>query len=179
MAAKRLGHALIFPPSFTATTLLQIEVISHSYFLQNVGGDFHPAAHMRQSWCESYRSGPETEVRVPRRALYGFDPTRLTEVRRERGGLSRSDLGRLSSVTYNTVRNWETGESAPSPSTLERVAEVLGVTVHELAVVPEQAQTLASWRTRRGLAQSDIAQELGMSKSTYSRLERGERSPDE
>lgn len=131
---------------------------------------------MRQSWCESYRSGPETEVRVPRRALYGFDPTRLTEVRRERG-LSRSDLGRLSSVTYNTVRNWETGESAPSPSTLERVAEVLGVTVHELAVVPEQAQTLASWRTRRGLAQSDIAQELGMSKSTYSRLERGERSP--
>ncbi|WP_366919388.1 helix-turn-helix domain-containing protein [Rhodococcus ruber] len=81
---------------------------------------------MRQSWCESYRSGPETEVRVPRRALYGFDPTRLTEVRRERG-LSRSDLGRLSSVTYNTVRNWETGESAPSPSTLERVAEVLGV----------------------------------------------------
>lgn len=129
---------------------------------------------MRQSWCESYRSGPETEVSVPRRALYGFDPTRLTEVRRERG-LSRSDLGRLSGVTYNTIRSWETGEGAPSPSALERVASVLDVAVSELAVVPDEVQTLASWRTRQGMAQADIAHELGLSKSTYSRLERGER----
>lgn len=112
---------------------------------------------------------------MPRRALYGFDPTRLTEVRRERG-LSRSDLGRLSGVTYNTIRSWETGEGAPSPSALDRVASVLEIAVSELAVVPEDAQTLASWRTRKGLAQSDVAHELGLSKSTYSRLERGERS---
>lgn len=78
---------------------------------------------------------------MPRRALYGFDPTRLTEVRRERG-LSRSDLGRLSGVTYNTIRSWETGEGAPSPSALERVASVLDVAVSELAVVPDEVQTL-------------------------------------
>ena len=114
------------------------------------------------------------EVGVSRRALYGFDPTRLAEVRRERG-LSRSDLGRLSGVPYNALRRWETGEGAPTPDALERVAGALEVDVSELAVVRDDAQTLASRRTRQGLSQSDAAHELGMSKSTYSRLERGER----
>jgi len=111
---------------------------------------------------------------VPRRALYGFDPTRLTEVRRRRG-LSRSDLGRLSGVPYTTIWRWETAQSAPAPDALEKVADILGVDVSELAVVQDEARTLAYWRTRKGLAQADIAHELGMSKSTYSRLERGER----
>ncbi|MBM4509755.1 helix-turn-helix domain-containing protein [Rhodococcus hoagii] len=31
-------------------------------------------------------------------------------------GLSRSDLGRLSGVSYNTIRRWETGNSAPAPT---------------------------------------------------------------
>jgi len=114
------------------------------------------------------------EVGVPRRALYGFDPTRLTEVRRERG-LSRSDLGRLSGVPYSTIWRWETGQSAPAPTALEKVGAILGVDPSELAVVQDDAQNLAHFRTVKGLAQIDAASELGLSKSTYSRLERGER----
>ncbi|MBM4607690.1 helix-turn-helix domain-containing protein [Rhodococcus hoagii] len=44
---------------------------------------------------------------MSRRALHGFDPARLKELRGEKG-LSRSDLGRLSGVPYNTIRRWET-----------------------------------------------------------------------
>ncbi|MBD8057071.1 helix-turn-helix transcriptional regulator [Rhodococcus ruber] len=111
---------------------------------------------------------------MPRRALHGFDPARLIEVRHERG-LSRSDLGRLAGVSYNTIRGWETGRAAPSPAALEQVAQVLQVDASELVAVRSDARTLAFCRTQKGLAQEDVARELGMSKSTYSRLERGER----
>lgn len=114
------------------------------------------------------------EVRVSRRALHGFDPARLKELRGEKG-LSRSDLGRLSGVPYNTIRRWETGNSAPAPDLLARVAEVLGVDVDALAVIQEAAVSLASWRTKKGFTQEEVAAALDMSPSTYSRLERGER----
>lgn len=111
---------------------------------------------------------------MARRALYGFDPTRLIEVRRERG-LSRSDLGRIADVPYNTLRRWETANAAPAPELLKRVADALGVELSELAVIPTAAATLASRRNEKGLTQLEVAAALGMSKSTYSRLERGER----
>ena len=111
---------------------------------------------------------------MARRALYGFDPTRLIEVRRERG-LSRSDLGRIADVPYNTLRRWETANAAPAPELLKQVADALGVELSELAVIPTAAATLASRRNEKGLTQLEVATALGMSKSTYSRLERGER----
>ena len=111
---------------------------------------------------------------MARRALYGFDPARLVEVRQERG-MSRSDLGRIADVPYNTLRRWETGNAAPAPDSLNRVADVLGVGLSELSAIPAAARTLATARNSKGLTQVDVAVALGMSKSTYSRLERGER----
>ncbi|MBM4516037.1 helix-turn-helix domain-containing protein [Rhodococcus hoagii] len=78
-------------------------------------------------------------------------------------------------VPYNTIRRWETGNSAPAPDLLARVAEVLGVDVDALAVIQDAAVSLASWRTKKGFTQEEVAAALDMSPSTYSRLERGER----
>ncbi|NLA00221.1 helix-turn-helix domain-containing protein [Rhodococcus hoagii] len=84
---------------------------------------------------------------------------------------SRTSFG----VPYNTIRRWETGNSAPAPDLLARVAEVLGVDVDALAVIQDAAVSLASWRTKKGFTQEEVAAALDMSPSTYSRLERGER----
>ena len=111
-----------------------------------------------------------------RRALHGFDPTRLVELRSDQG-LSRSDLGRLAGVSYNSLLRWETGAAVPSPDLLARIATTLGVDVAALAAVREENRTLASWRTQSNLTQGDVATALGISCSTYSRLERGERPP--
>ncbi|NKU87659.1 helix-turn-helix domain-containing protein [Rhodococcus hoagii] len=112
---------------------------------------------------------------MSRRALHGFDPARLKELRGEKG-LSRSDLGRLSGVPYNTIRRWENRKLGPGSDLLARVAEVLGVDVDALAVIQDAAVSLASWRApRRAFTQEEVAAALDMSPSTYSRLERGER----
>ncbi|MBM4601344.1 helix-turn-helix domain-containing protein [Rhodococcus hoagii] len=110
---------------------------------------------------------------MTRRALHGFDPARLKELRGEKG-LSRSDLGRLSGVPYNTIRRWETGNSAPAPDLLARVAEVLGVDVDALAVIQDAAVSLASWRTKKGSQTGGSGPHaLDMSPSTYSRTRTG------
>ncbi|NKZ71515.1 helix-turn-helix domain-containing protein [Rhodococcus hoagii] len=85
----------------------------------------------------------------------------LKELRGEKG-LSRSDLGRLSGFR-TTIRRWETGNSAPAPDLLARVAEVLGVDVDALAVIQDAAVSLASWRTKKGFTQEEVAAALDMS----------------
>ncbi|MBM4496621.1 helix-turn-helix domain-containing protein [Rhodococcus hoagii] len=66
-------------------------------------------------------------------------------------------------VPYNTIRRWETGNSAPAPDLLARVAEVLGVDVDALAVIQDAAVSLASWRTKKGFTQEEVAAALDMS----------------
>ncbi|MBM4591795.1 helix-turn-helix domain-containing protein [Rhodococcus hoagii] len=42
-------------------------------------------------------------------------------------------------------------------------------------MIQDAAVSLASWRTKKGFTQEEVAAALDMSPSTYSRLERGER----
>lgn len=111
---------------------------------------------------------------MSRRALRGFDPSRLTDARQNRG-LSRSDLGRLAGIAYNTIRRWETGAATPTTEALQPIARVLDVDIDDLTATEPSERTLRSWRTLTRLTQSEAADAVGLSASTYSRIERGER----
>ncbi len=98
------------------------------------------------------------EVRVSRRALHGFDPARLKELRGEKGALSlRSRTSFRGFVQHHPqMGNRKLG---PGSDLLARVAEVLGVDVDALAVIqtprcrsragaPRRASHRRKWRPR-------------------------------
>lgn len=52
-------------------------------------------------------------------------------------GLTKQDLAQALNVHWNTVNRWEKGELFPKADMLEKVAEILGVTVNDLLSPPE------------------------------------------
>jgi transcriptional regulator with XRE-family HTH domain len=73
------------------------------------------------------------------------------------------------------VSAWERGAATPRPSTLLRVAEVLGVhAVELLAVDREQGLTIRELRVSRGMSLQELAKAVNASSSTVRRWENGD-----
>lgn len=51
---------------------------------------------------------------------------------RESHGLTLSDVGAECGVTYQSVQDWETGRSAPTPQNQARLCNLYGLTRDEL-----------------------------------------------
>lgn len=51
---------------------------------------------------------------------------------RKRKGLSQAALGKLLGVKAQTIGRWETGKSEPNVETLNKLCEILDVTLHYL-----------------------------------------------
>ena len=58
----------------------------------------------------------------------------LTELRKEKGFATITDLAIALDVHDNTVRFWETGERNPSPAMVVKIAEVLGASTSDMLV---------------------------------------------
>ena len=71
---------------------------------------------------------------------------RMQEIREARH-LTREELARKLSVTYHTVRNWETGEREFTLATACMICDALGCTLDELAgrKAPMKARTLSDY----------------------------------
>ncbi len=116
--------------------------------------------------------------RMPRSGVRGFSPAALRRLRAA-ARFSLDELGDLAGVSPQTVSKWETGQIKPSPGTLTAVAQVLRVTVADLAPIREADLELSDVRSQAGLKQADVAQALGVSTTRISDIERGRRPIDD
>lgn len=96
-----------------------------------------------------------------------FTPERLT-IARERRGLSRAGLARAAGLAERSVRNYESGASEPSRSSIEALAKALSVPVEffsgpaidplgETAASFRAATKLPAYRRRAALAAGALA----------------------
>jgi transcriptional regulator with XRE-family HTH domain len=60
-----------------------------------------------------------------------FQPHRLTEFRR-RAGKSREQLAAAAQSSFDSVRNWERGKSAPRADKLALLVDALGCSIDDL-----------------------------------------------
>ncbi|RIK01972.1 MAG: transcriptional regulator [Acidobacteria bacterium] len=75
-------------------------------------------------------------MELARSGMHGFSGARLRRYRQALD-MTMADLADAAEVSEATVSAWETGRAAPTPPLLKRVADVLRVTVPDLAPIQE------------------------------------------
>jgi transcriptional regulator with XRE-family HTH domain len=101
-----------------------------------------------------------------------FDAAALVRLRQARG-LSHDALGERVGRARPNMIAWEKGPAKPSPSKFVALARALEVEPWELTTVGPGTAELADLRAWAGLTQQELADKAGMTRSTYSLLERG------
>jgi transcriptional regulator with XRE-family HTH domain len=110
---------------------------------------------------------------VTRRVMRGFQPDLLAKARGE-ARISQRELARLARLNGETVRRWELGDSSPQVDMLARVVAVLGGTIADVVVVPEEERYPGDWRVLRGLTQPMLGAAAGITTAIVGGVERGE-----
>ncbi|MHD0283764.1 helix-turn-helix domain-containing protein [Rhodococcus pyridinivorans] len=116
-------------------------------------------------------------MKLARSGIHGFSGARLRRYRQALD-MTMADLADAAEVSEATVSAWETGRAAPTPPLLKRVADVLRVTVPDLAPIQESRMTLSDLRALAGLTQAEAARELGISATVLGRIEKGRKEYD-
>jgi transcriptional regulator with XRE-family HTH domain len=111
-------------------------------------------------------------MRVRNRSAEGFSGPLLL-VARKQCGLTQEGLAALSNMTSQYVRAMERGRKTPSPIALRDLATALMIDPMQLLVVVN-TPSLIQLRCCAGLSQREVAEKIGRSDMSYSRLERGE-----
>lgn len=89
-------------------------------------------------------------------------------------GYSQSELARMLRVAgQQRVVNWEQGRETPRPEYVAKLAKLLSVSPFELLGADRGSADLPTLRIAHGMAAYEVAARLGVSRPTYSRLERG------
>ena len=108
-----------------------------------------------------------------RQGAPGFDPARLRAAR-VAAGLSQQALAEAVEVHVNTVVEWEAGRQVPRVEAVAALAQALQVTPPDLlAPVEGAAPTLQQLRAAAGKTQQQIADEAGLLRTTYVKIELG------
>lgn len=80
-------------------------------------------------------------------------------------------------VSAVTVRSWLGGRTAPSPTRLARLAEVLELDVSDVTGVPAGLLGLTDLRVHAALTQAEAAKRIGVSRTSLSDYELGTSEP--
>lgn len=115
---------------------------------------------------------------VPRGGSPGFSPEALRRIL-TRDGVTIEDLADEIGVSRQAVSAWLKGVTRPSPRSLVRAAEVLGVSAGDLTPHSSSRIHLADLRSRSGFNQAELAGRLGIAPSKLSDIERGRQRTDE
>lgn len=116
---------------------------------------------------------PRLSDRMSRSVLRGFAPAEFRRAR-ERAGMSRSDLARLSGIkTAETIRRWELGLASPQVDILAGAIRALAIPADEVIITQPDTRSLADWRHLRLLTQPQLASAANMSTSLVQQLESG------
>lgn len=84
---------------------------------------------------------------------------------RKRHGLSQAELGYRVNVSDKTVRRWENGQAEPSVREIQKLAEVLGVTVKDLLEPPDDGKVRISVTLVEELEMSNV---VNMNQNAFS-----------
>ena len=117
-------------------------------------------------------SGHVRKKRMSRRITRGFSPDALRKARLD-ADLTRGELARLARVSVGSVQAWETGRAAPQIDSLVKVLEVLGLEITDVVIIADTDRYLGDLRVLRGLTQTQLAKNLGVSTTTLSEIELG------
>lgn len=95
-------------------------------------------------------------------------------------GLSVEELAKLSRTTRRCIYDWERDEHSSRPVFLKRIADSLG-TSPEYIIGPQSedasfGEQIKYIRICKGLTQKDLAEILGIARSSVGSIERGQRS---
>jgi transcriptional regulator with XRE-family HTH domain len=107
-------------------------------------------------------------------AVRSFDPASLRRLRR-RHGLSHDALGARVGINRPALIAYEKGSKRVGLHSLHLLAAALGVDPLELTTATRDTATLADLRARAGVSKTDLADRLGLDRTTWERVERGER----
>lgn len=107
-------------------------------------------------------------------AVRSFDPEALRRLRQARG-LSHDALGARVGIARPRLIAYEKGTKRVGLHSLHLLARALGVDPLELTTVTRATATLADLRARAGVSMTDLADRLGMHRTMWDRIERGER----
>ena len=92
---------------------------------------------------------------------------------RRRLGHSRSDLALLVHTSPQTVAQWETGVTTPTPPHLKALADCLNLMTDDLLTTTRTEATLRGLRERCGFTARAAAAAVGVSASVLSTVETG------
>ncbi|GAY16093.1 hypothetical protein MSZK_28190 [Mycobacterium sp. shizuoka-1] len=115
----------------------------------------------------------QSDPRMTRRVLRGFNAQRFAEVRRDRQ-FTVSDLARLADVGQSTVHSWEAGRGTPQVDLLARVMAILDAPIELVVTVPVDERFPGDWRVIRGLTQPQLAAAAGIATTTLRGIERAD-----
>ncbi|WP_372436079.1 helix-turn-helix domain-containing protein [Williamsia soli] len=130
----------------------------------------------RSRWEARYRTNGEAE-RVPRGGTAGFSPAALRNAL-DRHALTIEDFADEIGISRQAVSSWLAGVTTPSPGSLVRAARTLELTPADLTPGISANLYIADLRVRTGMTQTATAEQLGISQSALSEIERGRRQPD-
>jgi transcriptional regulator with XRE-family HTH domain len=103
--------------------------------------------------------------------------------------LTQKQLAKLLNVTDATINRYERGLRNPDPEMLKAIADILDVSIDYLLgkidisnrseiFVSEFSKRLKELREEASLTQKDIAEALGIDRTTYTKYETGKSEPD-
>lgn len=132
---------------------------------------------MKDATMDADREGPELGAMVSRSGVSGFSGARLRRYRHSHD-LTIDSLADAAGVSSEAISAWETGRSAPTAPLLARVANILRITVADLAPIPEDRLRLSDLRVQAGLNQGEAAAAVGISATLLGRIEKGRKPYD-
>jgi transcriptional regulator with XRE-family HTH domain len=101
-----------------------------------------------------------------------FRPATLTRLRRS-ARLTQEELAEAIGTFRQHLNGFEKGRITPSPAVVAALARILEVDPLELTIGTRRAPELSDLRERAGYSQVQLAEAIGMPRSSYSLLERG------
>jgi transcriptional regulator with XRE-family HTH domain len=104
-----------------------------------------------------------------------FDPAAL-RARRKALGMSLDALAELVATNRQALVAYEQGRRRPGITVLVALAQALGLDPLDLTTATVETATLAELRARVGLTKTELAQRLGLARSTWDLIERGTRT---
>jgi transcriptional regulator with XRE-family HTH domain len=136
-----------------------------------------PSDRGREKMSRTNATGQEVRT-VARAGLPGFSGPRLRSLRQERHW-TILELAEMADLKRSTIQHWENGTSTPDPRSIPRLARALGVQPRDLTILTDEEIGLLELRALSGRLASDMADSVGIDRTTWGEIERGFRRPDD
>ena len=102
---------------------------------------------------------------------------RIKDIRLELGE-TLEEFGERFNTSKATVFNWEKGRNLPNKSNLKKIAEIGGVSIHELTYRKPIGKKIKSIRKNLGYSQLEFSKVVGATKSAVANWENGYNYPN-